>query len=218
MPLLEALTVCSGRNLKGRKKETFSKAVLKLHEDKYCLYIRRHTQWWNSWTGIIFTVLPPKHSLLQKEILVGACNLNQAMEGFSIKDLPGRREILCLLPAVRFTISLCSYIPCLARDASLTKTTTKCSHLKNQYYSLASSNYQSIGMKYPSVLRSFKSKSFIVINNAVAKGSFSCKGQGRLLLVHAKGQFSQTHPALNSHRGYSHTLCQQGAPRNILPG
>lgn len=160
------------------------------------------------------TVLHPNHSLLQKEILVGACNLNRAMEGFSIKDLPSRREMLCLLPAVRFTVSLWSYIPCLARDTSLTKTTTKRLYLKNLYFSLASSNYQSVRMKYPSVLLSFKSKSCIVINNAVAKGSFSCKGQGKLLLVHAKGQFSQTHPALNSHRGYSHTLCQQGVPRD----
>jgi len=32
-----------------------------------------------------------------------------------------------------------------------------------------------------------------VINNAAAKRSFFCKGQGKLLLINAKGQFSQAH-------------------------
>lgn len=48
-----------------------------------------------------------------------------------------------------------------------------------------------------------------MIKNAVAKGSFFFKGQEKLLLINAKGQFSQTHtysphflthPALSSDR------------------
>lgn len=42
MLLLEALTVCSVTNLKGGKKKSFSKAILKFHADKYCLCIRCH--------------------------------------------------------------------------------------------------------------------------------------------------------------------------------
>lgn len=157
-----------------------------------------------------------------REIPVQAWNLNQAMEGFSIKGFPSCREMLCLLLAVRFTASLWSHIPCLARDKSLTKTTTKCLYLRNQFFFLASSNYESICIKL-----SFKSKSCIVINNA--KGSFFFKGRGKLLLINAKGQFSQTqtnsshfltHPALNSDRSYAHiksTLRQQGIAIEILP-
>lgn len=148
------------------------------------------------------------------------------MEGISIKGLPSCWKMPCLLLAV-FTVSLWWYVPWLASDRSLTKTTYQMFVFEVSIFFLSQLQLQSLYIKHPAVLLSFKSKSCIVINNAVPKGSFFFKGQGKLLLIIAKGQFSQihtnrflTHPAFNFDRNYvliMSTLHEQGVPKEILP-